>query len=217
MADERNKDHEDPTKSKDKDKEGGNGNGEKGDIDPTIASIMKDPDAVAKLLQTKRDANAEAKKLRLEKEDLLKKQKEAADAKLAEDGKHKELAENAKAELERKDASFKARIINMALRIEAVKQGISDPDLADLIDASEVKIDEGYNVQNAEEVVSAFKEKKPAFFGKKEEDDDDTETEPQGSQAPDLRAKVKQGSEREGQSPHTRLARSYEDKKKKKK
>jgi hypothetical protein len=221
MANGKEGDQGDPKKVKNGN---GGGNGDKDkdkdqqDIDPTIASIMKDPDAVAKLLHTKRAANAEAKQLRLEKEALEQKQKEAEAAKLKEEGKYKELAEKAEGDLKTKDAAFRVRIIKMALKIEAAKQGISDPDLIELIDTTEVKIDDSYNVLNAEEVINSFKEKKPAFFEKKEGDEDDG-SDPakiEGGKPPALRGKVKQGY-KEGESAHTRLARSYSGETKKKK
>jgi len=220
MANGKKSDQDDQDKNKNKDN--GKENGDKGkdqqDIDPTIASIMKDPDAVAKLLQTKRAANAEAKQLRLEKEALEQKQKDAENAKLKEEGKYKDLAEKAETDLKTKDAAFRIRIIKMALKIEAAKQGISDPDLIELIDTAEAKIDDSYNVLNAEDVINAFKEKKPAFFEKKEEGDDEDNGpgKVEGDKSPSLRDKVKKGY-KEGESAHSRLARSYSGETKKKK
>lgn len=47
----------------------------------------------------------------------------------------------------------------------AVKAGIVDPDALALLDKSAIKFDDAGKVTNADEVLKAFKESKPHFFG----------------------------------------------------
>jgi len=137
------------------------------------AEIVNNPDAIATLLESKRKATAEAMDYRKKLEALEEKQKkekqEAEQKALEEQGKYKELNEKLKAEKDETTAKFKAMVIQMALLNEAIKQGINDPDVVALIDVSGVKIDDNYKVETAEEIVKAFKEAKPHFFGEVEE------------------------------------------------
>jgi len=191
--------------------------GDEGDkIDPQIAEIMKDPKAVETLLKSKREANAEAKDYRLKLEKLEEAQTEAEKEKLKEQEKYKELYEKNESETKAKTAKFETAAKRAALKVEAVKQGIIDTDAINLIDLTDVKIDAEYEVTNAEEVIKAFKEKKPHFF-KAGDGDGDDETEitpgPEGDKKPGLRNKVK-GSHEE-LTPDQRIDSYYAGKGKK--
>jgi hypothetical protein len=192
----------------------GNGAGDGDDkTDPSIKEIMGSPDSVKDLLEKKRAANAEAKKYRLQLEKVKKDQAEADAKKLKDQEKYKELSEKLQGEKETAEGKFKTQVVKLALRIEASKQGITDPDLIDLIDTSDVKISEDYEVENAAEVITAFKEKKPNFF-KKEGDDDDDDQGNKGPEdrKPDLHSKVK--GTKEGLTPDQRISSYFQKKKK---
>ena len=140
--------------------------GEPDPVDPKIAEIQKDPDAVQKLLQSKRDANEEAKKLRLKLEEFEKGQKAAADKALEEQGKFKELAEKHKAEAKATIDALKTTRLTFALQMEAVKAGALDvSDVVRLADLTALKLaDDGETVEGAAELVEALKKSKPYLF-----------------------------------------------------
>jgi len=180
-------------KNKNQTDDGGNGDDddddEPGEDDQKIKDIQKDPDAVKKLLEAKRKANAEAKKHRIEAEKLQKEKQKAEDEKLKEEKKFQELAEKKEQELEDSKVKFIRQAKLSALKAEALKKehGIVDVDLVNLINLDEVEIDENYVVTNAPDVIEDFKEKKPDFF--KKEDGDD-KTPPEGDKKPGIREKV---------------------------
>lgn len=202
--DDKKKGQDDPNKDKGKDKDD-----DDDDLDPKIKEIQKDPDAVAALLRAKRDANSQAKKFRLELEDLKSKQKDADDKALKDQEKYKELAEKKEAELNEKEILFKAQLILLALKAEAGKQGIIDADLVALIPVDDIEVKDDFSLEGIQEAVEAFKEKKPDFF--KEGDDEDPDKKPGDSKRPNLRDKVK--GTQEGLSPLRRIAKGLEKKK----
>lgn len=128
------------------------GEGNKPAIDPKIADIMKDPDAVEALLEAKRAANAEAKEYR--------KQLEAI-----------------KAEQVKRDAAFIGRTKQIALMIEAMKEGIIDPDAIKLADDSALVVGDDFSVEGASEAIAKLKEAKPYLFA-------DPKVVPEGDGAP---------------------------------
>ncbi len=143
------------------------GGEDKGDqIDPTIAALMKDPDAIAALIKTKQGANAEAKTYRLKLEALEKAEKEAKDKALVEQGEFKTLAERAKAETEQAKTSFKKRLVDLTLKTEAITAGSVDPDLVVLaVDRAGIKVsDDMESVEGVKEAVEALKKAKPHLF-----------------------------------------------------
>jgi hypothetical protein len=171
---------------------------QKDQIDPKLAELMKDPDAVQALLAAKRAANDEAKQYRLKLEAIEQKKKEADEAALKEQGKFKELAETAQREKAEAEARFKTKLVELALMTEAVKLGIVDADGVKLADASQVKVDNNWNVQGAKEAIEALKAAKSYLFEKKE----GAPLPP--AQKPGLRG---QGKE-EKLTPHERMMRS---------
>ena len=198
---EENKDQDDQ-KNKDQQNQDDLKKKEEPEVDPRIAEIMKDPDAVSELLKKKRDANAEAKKYREDLEAIKKKQQEAEDEALKEQGKFKELAEKAQNEKAEAEAKFIKKAKLNALQIEAIKQVVIDPEVVGLVNLEEVKIDNDFNVSNAEEVIKAFKEKKPHLF--KEEEDSNTTPAPDNPK-PGLRQKIV--ATQEGLNPRERISR----------
>ena len=171
-------------------------------IDPELERIKDDPVAIVEYLkhqrQQKRIANAEAKGSRLKLEAFEKEKKEREEALLLEQGKHEEVAKNAKTENEANKANFLAAAKLKDLKLEAVKQGIIDTDTIDLIGKIvkiDIEMDDNYNVTNAEEVIKEFKEMKPGFFAESDGDEDDEGNKiinpvPDNKQA-DLKNKIK--------------------------
>jgi len=163
---EEKKDQDDP-KDKGEKKDDGQKD-QKGQLDPKIAEIMKDPDAVQALLDQKRAANAEAKKFREKIEEIENAKKKSDEDALKDQGKFKELAETAQREKGEAEARFKTKAIELALKTEAIRQGIIDPADVKLADASQVKVDKEWNVEGAKEAVEALKAAKVYLFEKKE-------------------------------------------------
>lgn len=137
-------------------------------IDPKIAEIMKDPDAVLALLEAKRAANAEAKKYREKLEALEAERKKIEEEKLKEQGKFQELAESLKKEKEELEKKFRDMLILRALENEAIKQGIVDPEAVKLADMSLIKTDKDYQIEGVKEAIEKLKKEKPYLFEKKE-------------------------------------------------
>ncbi len=183
--------------------------------DKKLESMVKDKDAAKALIEAKRKANAEAKEYRLKLEEITKKQGEADDEKLKKDNKYKELSEKQDAEMKEDKVKFTKRAKIEALKTEAIKQNIKDADDVRLIDLGGVKIDDSYNVENAQEVVEEFKGNKAHLF--KGDDDDDDETKlAESNRTPNLRDKVAGGVAKEGESPHSRATSFFSNLKKKK-
>ncbi len=173
-----------------------------------LEALVKDKDAAKGLLEAKRKANAEAKELRLKVEAFEKEKKEAEDKGLEDEKKWEELAGKKEAELKEKEAKFIKQTKIAALKMEAIKQNIKDSDDVRLIDLENVKIDESFKVENAQEVIEDFKESKSHLFkGDDDEEDDETKL-ADGSTTPNLRDKVKGGAS-EGESRHTRAAKAF--------
>ena len=143
---------------------------EKGEIDPEILAIMKDPAAVAHLREQKRSANAEAKEARLKLEKLEKERKDADDKALQEQGKFKELAEKHKAEAEDLKKMFAGQRIDFELRLEAQTAGIIDAgDAVRLCDRAGLKLSDDFaTVEGAKEAVEVLKKTKPYLFAEAE-------------------------------------------------
>jgi hypothetical protein len=194
------KDQDDPKDKGDKKDE----NVQKDQIDPKLAELMKDPDAVQALLEQKRAANAEAKKYREKLEEIETAKQKAQEDALKEQGKFKELAETAQKEKDEAEKKFKAKLVELALMTEAIKQGIVDPDGVKLVDASQIKVDKDWNVEGAKEAVEALRAAKPYLFEKKE----GAPTPP--AEKPGLRKSQGQG---EDLTPEQRLDRAFEKKK----
>lgn len=154
------------------------GDGDAGKIDPKIADIMKDPDAVKALLEAKRGANAEAKKFREQLEAIQKDQAKREDAAMLEQGKFKELAEKATKKSEALQSAFVGRTKKIALMIEAMKEGIVDPDGIKLADDSGLVVDDDFNVEGASDAIKKLKEAKPYLFS------DPAKQNPDGDGAP---------------------------------
>lgn len=181
------KDQDDPKKGGADDKGGKPGADDKTpEIDPKIADIMKDPDAVKGLLEAKRAANAEAKKFREQIEAIQKDQQKREDATMLEQGKFKELAEKATKKSEALQAAFIGRTKKIALMIEAMKEGIVDPDGIKLADDSGLVVDDDFNVEGASDAIKKLKEAKPYLFNKA----DDNAPDGDGAPRPAIRGRI---------------------------
>ncbi|MCK5127910.1 MAG: hypothetical protein KAR42_16755 [candidate division Zixibacteria bacterium] len=184
---------------------------EKGTIDPTIKSILDGgPDAVQKLLDAKRTANAESKDYRLALEKINLEKAEADKKKLQDEGKFKELAEKSEAEAADLKKKTQELFIDQALQVAAMKQGIIDVDGIKLADRSKCSIDEAHNVTGADEAIKDLIERKPYLF--------DPDKKPvfvpvpggEGSEfKPGLRARVNNPAE-DKRSPHEKASSHFE-------
>lgn len=182
-------------------------------IDPKISEIMKDPDAVSGLLEAKRKANAEAKQFRERLEKLEREQAERDEAKLKEDGKFKEVAEKNEAKLKEMEVAFKTRAIRTALTLEAVKEGIVDPEAIALAKTDGLKVDEDFNVSGVAEAIKELKKAKPYLF--KAGDGKDVQPPPgDGTPRPSLHDRVVKPDD-DKTVAEARIARHFESKAKK--
>lgn len=133
------------------------------------------PDATAEMLAAERAKNAALQAERdaeRAKADRLQKEVEATERKkLEEDGNYKALAEKAeqdasRARQEANEALQRASSIQVdsELRIALIRQGIVDPDVASLVDRTNIRV-EGGRVHGLDEAVTSFKTAKPHLFG----------------------------------------------------
>lgn len=186
---------------------------EKPEIDPTIQSIIDGgADAIAKLLEAKRTANAEAKDQRLALEKINTEKDEAEKKKLEEEGKFKELAEKSEAKAEALEKKTKELFITQALQIEAMKQGIVDIDGVGLADRSKCSIAENYNspddVTGADEAIKDLMTRKAYLFD--EDKKKDFFPRPGGGDLkPGLREKVNATGD-DTRSPHAKAASFFD-------
>lgn len=142
-----------------------------GDDDAEIAAIMKDPEAVRKLRDAKRAANAEAKELRLKQEAADKAKKDQEEAALKEQNKFKELAEKKEGEVTAIKAASTKRLVDLQLRIEAQATGALDEDaVIALANRADIKVGDDFEVTGVKEAVEALKKTKPHLFGKAAKD-----------------------------------------------
>jgi hypothetical protein len=188
---------------------------EKDKIDPTIKSIIDGgPDAVAKLLESKRTANAEAKDYRLALEKINTEKSEAEKKKLEDEGKFKELAEKSALEAEALKKKTNELFIDQALQVEAIKEGIIDIDGIRLADRSKITIDESHDVTGAEEAIKDLMTRKPYLFDPDKKKD--VLPRPGGGDfKPGLREKVNATGD-DKRSPHTKVASFFEKSEKEK-
>ena len=174
-------------------------------VDPTIQSIIDGgPDAVAKLLEAKRTANAEAKEQRLALEKINAEKSEAEKKKLEDEGKFKELAEKAEAEATALKKKTNELFIDQALQVEAIREGIVDIDGIRLANRSKITIDESHDVTGAEEAIKDLMKDKPYLFD--EDKKKDLFPRPGGGDfKPNLREKVNVTGD-DKRSPHSKAA-----------
>lgn len=145
---------------------------EKEKIDPTIKSIIDGgPDAIAKLLEAKRTANAEAKDQRLALEKINAEKDADEKKKLEEQGKFKELAEKSDAKATALEKKTQELFISQALQLEGMKSGIVDIDGVKLADRSKCSIDEAYEVTGADEAIKDLMTRKPYLFDEEKKKD----------------------------------------------
>lgn len=179
-------------------------------VDPTIQSILDGgADAIQKLLDAKRTANAEAKEKRLELEKINIEKTEAEKKKLESEGKFKELAEKSEAKASALEKKTQELFIDQALQVAAMKKGIIDIEGIKLANRSMVTIDETHNVTGADEAIKDLLERKPYLFDPDKKSDYFV-PQPGGGEnefRPGLRQKVDNKADDE-RSPHAK-ASSY--------
>ena len=148
------------------------GKGDAGDVDPKIAALQKDPDALLKVLTGLKDANAEAAKYRLKLKELADADEARKAEALKEQGKFKELAESHEAKAKAAEERLKQRTILWAVKLAAMQAGAIDPDdIAKLLDQAALKIADDGAVTGAAEAIAALAEKKPHLFAPKHDAD----------------------------------------------
>ena len=108
-------------------------------------------------IQSKREANAEAKANRLELEKIKLNLEEAEKKKLEKRGKFEELAAQYKGELEAERARNKTLTINNQVAFLASKNGIKKNEYLSMFDTSSLELDENNNVVGLDEKFESFK------------------------------------------------------------
>jgi hypothetical protein len=116
------------------------------------------------------EVNERAKTFEAELAAIKKQQNDAENKRLAEEGKHKELADKEKARADSLEAQVRESKIENRVTIEAAKLNILDVEAAlKLIDRSAVKIDKDGNVSGIEDALKALVEAKPYLINSKQQ------------------------------------------------
>jgi rRNA maturation endonuclease Nob1 len=155
----------DDLKGQDKSGQEGQQKDDQGQVDPKIAEIMKDPDAIAHLLRGKAAVTKEVEQLRLKVQKIEDDKKEAEKKALEKQGEWQKLAETEKAEKETIRSQFKQMAVSWHLQIEAVREGINDPGDILLVSQKDLKVSDDFSqVEGVKEAVVALKKAKPYLF-----------------------------------------------------
>jgi hypothetical protein len=135
------------------------------DFDPTkltgdqIAKVLENPELwkqprIAELLNHSKEYKT-----------LQKQQSDAENARLAEEGKHKELAEKTGKENASLREQLKTSTVNQAMTNKLVGMGVVDLDAAlKLVDRSNVSVDDSGNVTGVDQALEALKTGKAYLF-----------------------------------------------------
>ncbi len=119
-------------------------------------------DQAGKYRKTLREVEKERNDLKAKFEEQDRKAQE-------EKGQYKELYEKEKQKSASEVNTMKQRLVKAELRARAVYEGISDPDLVELISTKDLDIDAAGDVVGLEDAIAKFKENKPHFFKKGDE------------------------------------------------
>ena len=107
----------------------------------------------------------EAMALRAERDALQTRQDEAEAAKLAEQGKFKELYEKEVSSRKNAEGRMRERLMRAEVRAYAVSEGILDPDMADLIPTKGIKFnDESGVFEGIKEAIASHRESKTSWY-----------------------------------------------------
>jgi hypothetical protein len=126
--------------------------------DPTLAKFA------ASLLDAKKSANAEAKKYRQEVEKAQLRETESQKKALEEQGKYKELYENAEKEKADLLAKISQQLLDFKVNEAAAAEGILKKEYLKLLDVSSLKRDEAGNPVGLKELIQDFKKSNPELF-----------------------------------------------------
>ncbi len=97
--------------------------------------------------------------------DALRKQLDDIEAaRLAEQGKYKELYEKEQTSRKQAEGRMRSQLLRAEVRAYAVAEGILDPDMADLIPTKDVKVGEDGSFEGIKEVIAAHREAKAAWY-----------------------------------------------------
>ena len=139
-------------------------------------------------LMTEKKNKAEALKLAQEKvSDYEKKQAEEQRKRDEEQGNWKKIAEETAEKLKAKDL----RIMRESVRNHAIKEGIVDPDLIDLLPLDGVSLDDAGEVIGADKFVAKFKKDKAYLFGELKSKEPEGTTTTKATPAPNTTATPK--------------------------
>lgn len=123
--------------------------------------------------------------LEAERAELLKYKEERERADLEKEKRFEELAakERERAEKlvqdhQRQLEAFNARLIRTELKAKAIAAGILDPDDVKAMDLDGVEVDDEGEVIGVDDVIAAYREKKPHWFRATETDEPNTEAKP---------------------------------------
>jgi len=133
----------------------------------TLKNLMQDPVAsMLKLMETKRGANDEAKKYRLELEQYQKDKKDKETEDLKSQGKYKGLYESADAELTAVKSELDNIKLNTQLKVYAKLYQMVDPDFVQFINRGLLDFDSAGNlkVDSVQEAFANLRETKPHLF-----------------------------------------------------
>lgn len=145
--------------------QGDEGKGEEFDEDRARATIKTQRESEAAAKKEAVEARAELKALKDQQEADRKKAEEAVNAKLSADEQQAKRIEELEKKLADGDAAARARIAKAALKAAAAAGGAVYPgDVPALVDLTKVKFDRDGEPTNADELVVALKESRPALF-----------------------------------------------------
>lgn len=139
--------------------------------EPEGVDLSSVPEPMQKYIKELR-AEARGRRLKLKEAEVevsvLKGKLDEVDKKVMEEqGNYKALYESEKQKHDETVQAFKARIVRESIKTEALAKGIIDSELSELINISDVTIDDDGRVSGISEAVDAYKAAKPHLFGVK--------------------------------------------------
>lgn len=143
-----------------------------------IKSNKKVLDVFTSLMDSKRDANNEARERRLELDRIKLEQANSAKKVAEEQGKFKELYEQSEKQLKDLQESVKVNSIRNKIEVKAIQEGIKNPDYLKLFDLDGLEVDDSGNVKGLDKKFKDFKASHPDLF-KTSERVEPTSTRPQ--------------------------------------
>lgn len=161
----------------------GKGESDEFDKDRALATIKTQRESEAAAKKDAAEARAELKVFRDQQEADRKKAEADASAKLSADEQQAKKIAELEQKLTDGDAAARARVAKAALKAAAAAGGAVYPgDVPALVDLTKVKFDRDGEPSNADELVAALKESRPALFSERKPGSGDGG--PRGQQTP---------------------------------